>query len=157
MMIEKIISGCQTGADCGGLKAAECLGLQTGGYVTKDFRAEDGSCETLAKHFGLIEAASRDYSTRTKLNVKFSDGTVIFGNMEISKGSKLTVKYCIDLVKPVLYIRWPTQYDYLDNIPTFIGWIKQENIKILNVAGNRESSVPGLEQATINFLVKALK
>jgi len=41
-LIERIISGGQTGADRGGLDAAIALGLRHGGWCPKDRAAEDG-------------------------------------------------------------------------------------------------------------------
>ena len=78
-MLKKIISGGQTGADQGGLEAAEKLSLSTGGKMPRGFKTEDGPDPKLASRFGLGELASAEYPPRTRYNVVDSDGTVIFG------------------------------------------------------------------------------
>ena len=54
-MIKKIVSGCQTGADLGGLEAALECGISTGGTVTKGCRTEDGEKPELISKFNLFE------------------------------------------------------------------------------------------------------
>lgn len=144
-MITKIISGAQTGADQGGLEAGKILKLKTGGVAPKGFRTETGSNLSL-KDFGIIEHSSEGYAPRTIINVKSSDGTVVFGN-ENSPGSKLTISTCIKFRKP--YIINPSKL-------TLIDWINKKNIRVMNVAGNRESSFPGLQERVKNFLVMVL-
>lgn len=46
-MIEKIVSGGQTGADQGGLEAAEELGIPTGGWAPAGYYTEQGKHKTL--------------------------------------------------------------------------------------------------------------
>ena len=145
----KIISGGQTGADQGGLAAGKALGLETGGTAPYSFWTEDGSQVSLLKNYGLKEGEpdARIYPKRTKRNVLDSDGTVLFGNPD-SPGSKLTIRYCKDCSKP--YIENPSPTRLRD-------WIKENNINILNVAGNRESTNPGIFLFTKNILLEALK
>jgi len=102
-MIKKIISGGQTGADQGGLEAAWELGLLTGGTAPYNFMTEIGPEFDKLKKFGLSPGPydPRTYPKRTELNVKNSDGTLIFGNTN-SPGSKLTISLCQKLNKPHL-------------------------------------------------------
>ena len=76
-MIVKIISGGQTGADRGGLEAG--------------------------KELGLVEHTSSSYPPRTVDNVRNSDGTIIFGNIN-SPGCKLTISTCIKFKKPYIIL-----------------------------------------------------
>ena len=145
-MIEKIISGGQTGADFGGLEAGKILGIQTGGTAPNGYRTELGS-NLLLKDFGLIEHKSSNYYYRTIENVKNSSGTIWFGNSN-SPGGKLTISTCNRLRK---------SYSINPDIQQFIKWIKCNNIQILNVAGNRESTNPGIEQYVKEFLVNSIK
>ena len=75
-MINKIISGGQTGADIGGLLAAKELNIPTGGTAPKGYRTELGSNFDLCDIFNLSEHSSDKYPPRTAANVKNSDGTV---------------------------------------------------------------------------------
>ena len=79
-MVERVISGGQTGADQAGLAAAKKLGISTGGYMPKGWRTERGPRPDFAAEYGLQEAATAAYPDRTEQNVIFSDGTVVFGN-----------------------------------------------------------------------------
>jgi len=148
-MIKKIISGGQTGADRGGLLAGWYLGLETGGTAPFKYITERGIDPTLETTFGLTEGMydPKIYPKRTKKNVEDSDGTLLVGDVE-SPGTRLTIKFCIELSKP--HIINPTP-------ETLKKWIKVKNIEVLNVAGNRESKNPSIQQETFTLIVKTLK
>lgn len=57
-IVEKIISGGQTGADRGGLDAAIALGIPHGGWCPKGRRAEDGK---VPKRYRLRETSGANY------------------------------------------------------------------------------------------------
>jgi len=147
LKLSRIVSGGQTGADVAGLEAAIQLGLQTGGRVPKDFRTEKGPMPVLGERYGLIETESRDYRDRTGSNIIASDGTVIFGDID-SAGSKFTFGYCTSYSKPVICN--PTKEQFLK-------FLRDKEIVVLNVAGNRESKNPGIYERTFKFLMDALK
>lgn len=149
-MIEKIISGGQTGADQGGLEAGKELGLETGGTAPQRYMTELGTSLKLRDIYGLTEGSydPRTYPKRTRQNVEDSDGTLLVGDIN-SPGSRLTARYCEDLNKPIIIN---------PGIPfVFLRWLRDWNIKILNVAGNRESKQPGIQAMTKTFLVVTLK
>jgi putative molybdenum carrier protein len=150
----KIISGGQSGADLGGLRAGEALGIATGGAMPKGFRTEAGSRPTYAERFGMRETSSRSYRSRTKQNVIESDGTVIFGCPSLAGGSLLTKRLCDELGKPCLVLAFPAANDPRK---LFTDWLAAHHIEVLNVAGNRESKSPGIEEFVFHFLVSALK
>lgn len=155
-MLRKIISGGQTGVDQAGLYAAAELGLQTGGWMPRGFRTDVGPNPQLAKRFGLKENASYAYPPRTLLNVEEADGTFIFGN-EGSPGCLLTIRYCYELGKPYFLVKWPTALATPLFGPTLGKWVKAHNIEILNVAGNRESTNPGIFEAAVFYICETLK
>ncbi|MGB9696333.1 MAG: YpsA SLOG family protein [Ignavibacteria bacterium] len=151
-MIEKIISGGQTGADRGALEAARKLGIATGGYIVKGFLTEKGQDLSL-KQFNLKQLNTTDFSVRTELNAKVSDGTVIFSRVDnkgrvIGEGTKFTLEVLIKNKKPFLINPSDTE---------FIDWVHKYNIKVLNVAGNRESQFWGIQNHTEKFLIKTIK
>ena len=47
-MLERVISGGQTGADQAGWRAARAFGIPTGGAMPKGFLTEDGPCPEFA-------------------------------------------------------------------------------------------------------------
>jgi hypothetical protein len=53
-MIERVISGGQTGADQGGLRAAQACGIPTGGWAPRGWLTEAGPAPWLAD-WGLVE------------------------------------------------------------------------------------------------------
>lgn len=144
--VTRIISGGQTGADKAGLVAAKILGIKTSGTCPYGCRTENGSDRSLTLEYGLIEHVSPDYPPRTRCNVEESDGTVIFG-IPWSPGSKLTRELCIEMTKP--YIFNPDKIG-------FLAWLAMNNVRVLNVAGNRESTQPGIFDRVVSFLLEAL-
>ncbi len=129
--VKKIIAGGQTGIDQLGLMVGKALKLETGGIAPKGYKTEKGLQPSLKEEYGLEESISSDYSVRTKLNVQNSNGTVLFGDIT-STGSKLTLKLLSESGKP--FIVNPTAIE-LKN------WTIENNIKVLNVAGNRASKL----------------
>lgn len=103
-MIKKIISGGQTGADLGGLKAAKKLGIKTGGLAPKGYKTEIGNNPELFTLYGLVAAPTDDYSYRTAANVRASHATVIFATNAKSPGTKFTIKTCEAGGKPFILI-----------------------------------------------------
>jgi len=140
-MIRKIISGGQTGADRGGLIAGKILGIETGGTAPKGWMTEDGPCPHLGHFYGLKEGPP-GYPARTRLNVADSDATLLMGNVS-SPGSRLTSAICTELGKQCLIN--PT-------VAALAEWLDAHDIEILNVAGNRASKNPTIEQVTFHLL-----
>ena len=91
-MIERVISGGQTGADQAGLAVAKRLGIPTGGCMPKGWLTEAGPRPDLGATYGLEEAETAAYPERTERNVLASDGTVVFGDAR-SRGSMLTAAF----------------------------------------------------------------
>ena len=155
----RIISGGQTGADQGGLLAARALRLPSGGTAPTGWITETGSEELLLKGFGLIECPEPGYDARTRQNVLDADGTLLLGSYA-GGGSALTVQIATDAVKPFFHVPFPTSIDAegIDKVSAeFRTWLTNHKIRILNVAGNRESQNPGLQEFTRTFLISALR
>ncbi len=99
-MIEKIISGSQTGADRAALDWAIEHGIPHGGWCPKGRLAED--CPIDAR-YQLQETPGSSYLQRTEWNVRDADGTVIFSiTSGLSGGSKKTLDLAKKHNKPVL-------------------------------------------------------
>jgi hypothetical protein len=156
-MIEKIISGGQTGADLGGLKAAKKMGIKTGGLAPKGYKTEIGNNPELFTVYGLAAAASDDYSYRTAANVRASHATVIFATNAKSPGTKLTIKTCEAGGKPFILIN-PFASDASVLLTSFLASVfsRYGRNLILNVAGNRESKSPGIEERVVAVLLVGL-
>lgn len=147
--IVKVISGGQTGADQGGLEAAYQLGIPTGGEAPAGYRTQDGNNpELLRDRYELTENSSRNYPPRTRVNVKSSDITIILGNHQ-SPGCRLTIQYCVGHKRPYTIVN-----DFSDSeLQSVVNDIKSTGGDIvLNVAGNRERSMPGLFNKSVHFI-----
>ena len=141
-MITHLISGGQTGADQGALSAGAYLGVKTGGWVPKGWKTDEGPAPWLAD-FGCQEHGSAQYAPRTIANVRWADATIWFGDPD-SAGGRLTLDTVRDERQP--YRIFPSaktiQQDVAAMIQDFLA--EYPEIKRLNVAGNRESTSPGI-------------
>lgn len=150
----KIISGGQTGVDQAALRAAKAIGLPTGGWVPKGFRAQDGFHPEFREMYGMVEDGHYQYPPRTRKNVYDADATLILGNAG-SAGCKLTAKLCAELNKPYLAMPWT------DNLSTSVlvikDFISRVRPSVLSVAGNREESYPGIGAWAEGVLISVLK
>lgn len=154
----KIISGGQTGADMGGLIAAEQLGIPTSGTAPKGFKTEDGANPDLKTRFGLNEGDSADYKVRTKSNINDSDVTLIYATEPNSKGTKLTVDTCKKYKKPFVIIDPNDPLSVKKTKVTITNAMNRLNRPVtVNVAGNRESKSPGIQKKVIDILTKAFE
>lgn len=148
VMIEKIISGGQTGADRAALDAAIQLGIPHGGWVPKGRIAEDG---VIPSRYVLKEMPTDVYAARTEKNILDSDGTLILFHGQLSGGSALTKDLAEKHKRPCLSID-------LNQIPAFKAaamistWITLHHVKTLNVAGPRASNDPDIYKKTRNIL-----
>lgn len=152
VMIERVISGGQTGADQAGLQAAQDAGIPTGGWIPKGFRTEVGSKPEL-KIFNLVETLSSGYLPRTYLNVQDSDGTIYFASNWTSSGTVATLQAVSKFSKPLMKV---SLYSPLD-VGEAVAWIERNNIVVLNVAGHRESVCPGTFDTTYNFISELIR
>ncbi len=154
-MITHVHSGGQTGGDQGALFAGRALGRVTGGWAPKGWRTDAGPAPWLAD-YGLREAASADYTVRTRFNVMETDYTLIFGDVS-SPGCRLTLRLCRELGKPHYVLPWrsgavaPRAAD-ADALGHHLHVV---DARILNGAGNREKSQPGIARMLYDFLTGA--
>ena len=98
------------------------------------------------------ELDSADYESRTIRNVEDCDGLLIIINNNFDEGTILAMESAEKLGKAV-YIQ-DAGKDI--SIREFHQWIKDNQIKVLNVAGPRESNSPGIYNHCLNILNKLL-
>ena len=164
-MLERVITGGQTGADQAGWRAAKACGVPTGGWMPMGFRTEgraleDGSLGPDESHpefaglFGAEAGESLEYRQRTRANVRQSDAVVWFGDT-LSRGGLLTLGLARIVGVPALVVELGE-----DGRPThqpghLVGWLRDESVRILLVAGNRESNQPGIGAWVEDYLLEA--
>ena len=149
-MFNKIVSGGQTGVDRAALDVALDLGLPCGGWCPKGRKAEDGP---LAARYPLTETPSPEYAERTEWNVRDSDGTLVLTDGELTGGTAQTVDLAQRLGKPYLVVD-------LSHHPTAAAvraWARRRQMKVVNVAGPRESKSPGVYANASRFLREVLR
>lgn len=151
-MIERVISGGQVGADIAGLRAAKKLGIPTSGYAPVGWSTTRGPQPELLKSFGLVEAPTKGYPQRTRLNVKNSDCTLRFAFNWDSGGERCTMREILRYKKPFFDIG--IDEDELYPHPRMVAhFLFNNKIKILNVAGNAATRIePLVEQYMIVVL-----
>lgn len=137
MRFDKVISGGQTGVDRAALDAAMAKGIPVGGFCPQGRRAEDGP---IPDRYPLVELPSPEYVARTERNVIASDGTLVLNLGELSGGTALTVEFARLHGKPCLVVRLDSNDA---DQPRVVEWAIANGICILNVAGPRESKMPG--------------
>ena len=150
----KIISGAQTGADRAALDVALELGLESGGWVPRGRRAEDGAIPD--RYPDLFETESTKYSVRTRRNVEDSDATLVLSHGEPSGGTALTLRLAGAAGKPVLHV----DLEALDEdraLKTLREWLDAVRPRTLNVAGPRASGDARIYEAVRNLLRAALR
>lgn len=151
--VQKLVSGGQTGADRAGLDAAMELGLETGGWIPKGRRAEDGAVPE--RYSTLREADSRNYSERTELNVRDSDGTVIVSRGELKGGSLLTLEIARQHGKPFINIDLNSESPE-KAASRLRDWLERNECRTVNIAGPRASSDPKIYGSVKSLILKAL-
>lgn len=106
--LRRVISGGQTGADQAGLRAARAVGLQTGGWATRDFWTSKGREPLLGTVYDLKEitlqspfasvtpsmSLAQQYVLRSQRNVDEADGTLVF-RLQPSVGTDKTIGYAL--------------------------------------------------------------
>ena len=147
--VERIVSGGQTGVDRAALDVALVMGIDCGGWCPKGRRAEDGP---IASRYPLDETESAHYSARTKRNVRDSDATLILCCGPPRGGTLLTQRSAIKRGKPCLLV----DLDEPAAADTIRAWLSAQSIRILNVAGPRESQAPGITLRATRVLHECL-
>lgn len=153
-----IVSGGQTGVDRAALVAAMTFSIPFGGWVPKGRFAEDGMVP--AGFYSLKELPEGGYRARTRANVRDSDATLILVDaLPLTGGTAFTVELAESLGKPYKVVNLDAVgaqreiYDWmmsLEERPEVGDTIK------MNVAGPRESKVPGIFEKAKGMLIKIL-
>ena len=151
-MIEKIVSGGQTGADRAGLDAAIELGIPHGGWIPKGRKTEDGG---LPGKYRLKEMQTGSYEARTEQNVIDSDGTLIVSHGVLNGGSAKTRRFAKKHDRPWMHVDLE-KINFFKAAMDVRNWVEENHIRILNIAGSRASKDPEIYGATGKSIVSKL-
>lgn len=155
-MLTLVISGGQSGVDQAALRAARSLGIATGGWSAKGWLVETpgGRGEEAAPwlaDYGLCECEVPGYPARRRRNVRQSDATLLLGRAD-SHGSKGAISDCAKAGKPLFHVK-----PGVTRPSEAARWLRENGVKVLNCAGNRESSDPGIGARAERFLVATFR
>ncbi len=151
--LRKIVSGGQTGVDRAALDWALASGVPCGGWCPLGRWAEDGPIDV---RYPLRETPGADPAQRTEWNIRDSDGTLIVTlARRMSGGTLLTAGLARRLARPLLHLAKADSpaAEQAESLRQFIG---QHQIRVLNVAGPRESGEPGVGEFVAGLLEAAL-
>ncbi|MHC1698563.1 MAG: putative molybdenum carrier protein [Geobacteraceae bacterium] len=149
-MLMKIVSGGQTGVDRAGLDAGLACGIPVGGWCPAGRRAEDG---IIPDCYPLLELESPVYAVRTEQNVVDSDATLVLNLGELADGTALTVQLARKHRKPYLVV----QLEENSDPAAVVEWLRELGVKVLNIAGPRESKCSGIHESALQFVRKMLE
>ena len=150
--LRKIVSGGQTGVDRAALDWALASGVPCGGWCSLGSWAEDGPIDV---RYPLRETPGADPAQRTEWNIRDSDGTLIVTlARRMSGGTLLTAGLARRLARPLLHLAKADSpaAEQAESLRQFIG---QHEIRVLNVAGPRESGEPGVGEFVAGLLEAA--
>ena len=149
-MLNKILSGGQTGVDRAALDVGLALGLAVGGGCPQGRRAEDG---VIPARYPLTKTPERNDQSRTRRNIEDADGTLILNQGALDGGTALTVAPARQVGKPCLVVALEEGIEPA----TFRDWLAAHPVTVLNVAGPRERQRPGVYAAACRCLEALLR
>lgn len=165
--VKRVISGGQTGADIAGVEAAKELGLETGGWLPKGWRTQDGARPEYRDQYGMSEHPDDSYTGRTMQNVDDADATIAF-RFKYSTGTDKTIGYAQTGKwqngsprttylgkRPVLVITDPKNPQLA--VQQIREFLTKTGAQTINIAGHRESSSEGINAFVRAVLTEALK
>lgn len=142
----KIVSGGQTGVDRAALDWAIMNSVECGGWCPRYRKAEDGPINL---KYPLKETLSEKYAQRTEWNALTSDATLILSPRPLTGGTLYTLDMLKRSAKPFFIIHEEPE---MVNTQAFEKWFCENKINVLNVAGPRESSAPGIYSKALEVL-----
>jgi hypothetical protein len=144
-IVDTIFSGGQSGVDRAALDVALAHAIPCGGWCPKGRIAEDGNINLL---YPLQETPSANYEQRTEWNVRDSDGTLVLTKGKPDGGTAFTIRVCQKYGKPFCVI--DLNDDHQKN--SAMQFLVDHHVSILNIAGPRESKIPGIYSLAKEFL-----
>jgi hypothetical protein len=131
---------------------AVSAGIEHGGWCPQGRLAEDGR---IPSRYDLTETPSDDYAVRTEWNVRDSDATVIMSlHSSLSGGTQLTQMLAVALGRPWVHVYADLGIDQATK--QVRDFLSVHPVKILNVAGPRESEEPGVGRFVMDVLSRLL-
>lgn len=151
-MVERIVSGGQTGVDRAALDAAMEENIPCGGWCPRGRRAEDGA---IPLRYPLRETPGAGTIERTRANVRDSDATLVLSFGPAEGGTRATIACAQSARKPVLVVDLADDERSAARHSRIVRWLDTNAVGTLNIAGPRESEHPGA-YVTARAVVRAV-
>ena len=135
----KIISGGQTGVDRAALDVALKHQIECGGWCPAGRLDELGK---IPNRYPVTELDRGGFAERTLANVRESDGTVILHLAKVQGGTEFTLNCCKELKRPCKLID-AAKMPAAKAAAAIVGCVREHKIRVLNVAGPRQSQWAG--------------
>ena len=143
-MLEPIVNGGQTGADQAGGRAAQACGIATGGGMPRGVLTETADGRGSKPHperadlDGARELPTARSPAWTFADARDSDATLWFGSID-APGVRATIEACRQLSQSCRHVEGGFTR------PSHVAeGIVAHEVRVLNVAGHRESEPPGI-------------
>jgi hypothetical protein len=128
IMLRKILTGGESGAEQAAWRAASAFGIAVGGWIPEGFPTDDGPRPEFAELYGSIELPTDNSAAPTEQNIHDSDATLWFGDTTTEE-AQTTVEACIRLGKTCMFI-YPTAAFAPANVAA---WLRDGKIQTLTV------------------------
>jgi len=154
-MLEKIISGGQTGVDRAALDAALEMDFPCGGWCPEDRNSEH---DRIPEKYPLVELPGAGYQERTLKNLMEANGTAIIYFGDLEGGTEATAYFCMEKGRPYKLIDGD-EITVERAVVLLSHFIEDRDIRVLNVAGPRATSKPqayGYTHAVVEGLLRRL-
>ena len=126
------------------------------GFIRHNLYGENVSDPAFAAYFGMQEHSQSGYASRTAANIADSDGTLQIYLEPNSPGELLTTKKVLEYRKPLLVVDLRHGYTTKELDSCFERFVQTHSIRVLNVAGNSEKTVPAITASVLHLLVSML-
>lgn len=136
-----------------GHRAAATCGITTDGWTPKGFLTEEGPRPEFAGLYHAREMPTDFYRARTEQNVRDCHALLWFGSTD-TPGANATLLACDGMGRPRLLI-FPNRKIRPSDSPNRLK--RQPQVKVLNIAGNRESKSPGVGKRVERFLLELFR
>lgn len=153
MIIKKITSSGQTGAERAALDVAIKLDIPYGGWIPKE---RSNSDDIIVEKYQLQEMPTAGYTDLAEKNVLESDAILIILNGELSGGAEVSRKLALISRRHLLHIDL-YMTPALQAVSIISSWLRLNKVEILYVTGPEAIKDPVIYQNTMYLLENALR